>query len=788
MTGESIPVPSSAVPFQPDLQFVLQAARFGVWQYDPTSGFVHWDEPCQQLFGIKKNENTPYQQAIEHIHPQDRSRVDEAVKWATTSQSDGIYDQTYRTLGINDGQLRWVRFQGRAYFTPTGELERFGGVAQEVSQQVLQHQQLADSEGRFRSLVAESPVATMLLTGPDHVIELANPPMIAMLGKGEGILGKPALEAVPELANQEFLGLLNQVFSLGKSYQFEAMPGQLVQHGVSTTHYFDFTYKPVRTQAGEVYGVLATAVDVTPQVLSHQALQASETSLRSLIEQAPVAIGLLEGRQLRIQTANARMIAIWGKGPSVIGHSLDRALPELQGQPFLALLDEVYSTGVPFSGQGMRAELVVDGQLQTFYYDFTYQPIRDGSNQVYAVLNVAVDVTQQVKLGQQLQQTQNAVQNAVDLAQLGIWKIDVATGHADFSPLVAEWVGCSGSLSLAAAIAAIEPADLPLFEAAYQQAHDLGQGGRLDVEYRLQNQLTGQVYLLHSVGQMQFDDQNQPVTLSGFSQDITQLRAAQVALEYQVQQRTQELQLANRDLTRSNDNLQQFAYVASHDLQEPLRKIQSFSTLLEQQLDGQLDESARTYLQRISAAGARMSTLIKDLLTYSRIATRQQAFGPVSLQAIVAGVVSTLDWQIEQAKARIRLDDLPIVNGDESQLSQLFQNLLTNALKFVVRGQPPQVHIQYFYRSLSDLPAQAHPSIQTPFYHQISVRDEGVGFDPKYGERIFQVFQRLHGNNEYTGTGVGLAICQRVVENHGGAIRADSQPGRGSTFCVYLPA
>ncbi|MBD2699826.1 hypothetical protein IC229_04210 [Spirosoma sp. BT702] len=298
------------------------------------------------------------------------------------------------------------------------------------------------------------------------------------------------------------------------------------------------------------------------------------------------------------------------------------------------------------------------------------------------------------------------------------------------------------------------------------------------------------------------DEQGHLLEWFGTASDVTERKRAEEALrqseeryrhlsaelEERVKARTLALSQANADLKRSNDNLQQFAYVASHDLQEPLRKIQSFSTLLTQQLDTQLNEVTKDHLQRITAAGARMSALIRDLLAYSRISTRQQSFGLVSLEAIVANVLTTLDWEISQSGAQISVDTLPMTNGDESQLGQLFQNLLTNAIKFVIPGQSPQIRIEYFKRTLIELPPDVHPGIETPLYHQISVKDQGVGFDIKFRDRIFQVFQRLHSKSEYPGTGVGLAICQRVVENHGGAITASSYPDQGTSFDVYLPA
>lgn len=210
----------------------------------------------------------------------------------------------------------------------------------------------------------------------------------------------------------------------------------------------------------------------------------------------------------------------------------------------------------------------------------------------------------------------------------------------------------------------------------------------------------------------------------------------------------------------------------------------------DQNLNLQLDDLTkagcqRVFQEKVSSAKAR---LIKDLLSYSRIATRQQNFDPISLDAVVADVLETLSLEIEQRQAQIEVDELPIVNGDNSQLGQLFQNVLNNALKFTPVSQRPQIRVAYFHRQLADLPPEVRPNRSVPFYHQISVIDQGIGFDTKYLDRIFQVFQRLHSKTEFAGTGVGLAICQRVVENHGGGITASSQPGHGATFCIYLPA
>lgn len=246
----------------------------------------------------------------------------------------------------------------------------------------------------------------------------------------------------------------------------------------------------------------------------------------------------------------------------------------------------------------------------------------------------------------------------------------------------------------------------------------------------------------------------------------------------------QQLERVNRDLVNANDNLRQFAYVASHDLQEPLRKIVAFGDMLQEQFSPQLGEVGRDIIGRIQSATGRMSTLIKDVLAYSRISTHREPFQPVSLNQLLADVCQELQTGFRETGGRIDVDPLPAVQGDRSQLGHLFANLLANALKFRADGQPALVAVTCRTVRGTAGPAELNPAT---VYHEISLTDTGIGFDSKYADIIFQVFQRLHPRHRYGGTGVGLAICKRIAENHRGAITATSLPGNGATFRVYLP-
>jgi light-regulated signal transduction histidine kinase (bacteriophytochrome) len=249
--------------------------------------------------------------------------------------------------------------------------------------------------------------------------------------------------------------------------------------------------------------------------------------------------------------------------------------------------------------------------------------------------------------------------------------------------------------------------------------------------------------------------------VSGILRDITERKNAERLLESK-----------NEELAQSNQELEQFAYVASHDLQEPLRMVSNYTQMIGKRYKDKLDESGQEFIEFAVDGAKRMQALIHDLLEFARVGTRGKAFKPTPIDSVVDDALANLTGAIEDTGAEVVVDDLPTLSVDSGQLTQVFQNLIGNALKFRHEGRTPAVRVS----------AERNGSGWV-----ISVKDNGIGIDPKYHERIFQMFQRLHGREEYAGTGIGLALCKKIVERHGGRIGVDSVAGEGTTFSLSMP-
>ena len=316
--------------------------------------------------------------------------------------------------------------------------------------------------------------------------------------------------------------------------------------------------------------------------------------------------------------------------------------------------------------------------------------------------------------------------------------------------------------------------DLPILQGAIARAM---QGENVEMKYRRSDK-AGREIFIHTIGQIIRNQQGEPIGVFGIDMNITKYRQQ----EQEMADLNRTLAEKNRELERRNNELNTFAYAASHDLQEPLRKIQTLNSMILEREAATLSETARDCFHRSMQAAERMRLLINDLITYSQMNVSSKQYESVNLSVLLADVTAQNKDIITEKQARIEAGSLPTVRVIGFMFYQLVENLIGNALKYARADVPPVIRIGY--ELLNSRPEADTPVAQ---HHQLTIDDNGIGFEPTYNQTIFQLFQRLHNRSQYAGTGLGLSICQRVLENHGGTITADGQAGQGATFVMRWP-
>jgi PAS domain S-box-containing protein len=658
----------------------------------------------------------------------------------------------------------------------------------ETTPEIKSRERLKKNEAQLRAILDSAPAAIALFVGRDLVIEMPNQSFIDIAGKGQDIIGKKLAEAVPELQGQPFLKILDDVFTSGKPLQLESSPIQILQDGVLNQYYYDFTYTPVLDANGEVYAILDIAIDVTKQVMDRQKLEQSEQRIRSLVESVPFPIGVYTGKEMKIEFANKNILDVWGKGYDVIGKLYREILPELDNQQIFNQLEQVYATAIPFHAKNEQVDLMHEGKIKPFWFNYSFTPLFDQNNKVYGVMNTAADVTDLNLATQKIKQSEWNFRNMVLQAPVAMCimlgpdhVVEVANElmielwgkpvEDVMNKPIFEGLPDAKEQGLEKLLADVYSTGLPFH--ANEMPVSLLRKGKLESVYQ------------NFVYEPYKDVDGKILGVLAISIDVTQQVLARQKIEEVVSERTKELASSNHNLQRSNAELEQFAYIASHDLQEPLRKISMFSQMLEQST-GELSDKSKRYLSKINDSTHRMINLVRDVLAYSQLSKENRTFEAVDLNKIVADIKTDFELLIEQKDATIQSDVLPVLQAIPLQMAQLFGNLISNALKFKREGVAPVISIQV--EKMTDKEVKKLPQLDfnKSFYH-IIFSDNGIGFNDEYAEQIFNIFQRLHGKTQFAGTGIGLAICKKVVQNHQGDIYATGKEGQGAVFHIVLP-
>ncbi|MEL7670220.1 PAS domain S-box protein [Methanobacterium sp.] len=387
-------------------------------------------------------------------------------------------------------------------------------------------------------------------------------------------------------------------------------------------------------------------------------------------------------------------------------------------------------------------------------------------NEPHGILVSCNDITERKKTENALKESEEKFRQIAENMGEVFWVIDPKTGEVIYVSPVYQWVWGRTCQSLyenhESWIEAIHPGDRDRTVEMIWNGFDNADEAKDGFEYRVIKP-DGKIIWVWMQSFLIRDESGEISRIVGVASEITGYKKAE-----------QEIKALLDELKRSNEELQQFAYVTSHDLQEPLRTIASFTQLMERRYKGKLDEDADEFMDYIVDASVRMKQMIMDLLEYSRVGTKQEMYRTIDIESKLNDVLVNLNDLIERSRAEITHDSLPVVFGDESQLLLLLQNLITNAIKFRKENEPPRIHIS---------------AVKDPEKNEyvFSIADNGIGIEEQYFGRIFTIFQRLHTREEYQGTGIGLSVAKRIVERHGGMIWVESEFGEGSTFYFTIP-
>jgi len=540
---------------------------------------------------------------------------------------------------------------------------------------------------------------------------------------------------------------------------------------------------------GVAYRFNGTLQDVTAQVAARKQLEDTEQQTRSIIDSAPFPIGVYLGREMRIAFANKSILDVWGKGRDVIGKLYSEILPELENQRVFGQLDRVFTTGIPFHARNQHLELVVNGKVKTFFFNYSFTPLTNKMGEVYGVMNTAADVTDLNVAKQKIEENERSVRNTILKAPVAmcIFRGPQHIVEVANERILELWGRPAEQLMNRPIFEGLPEASGQGFEALLDGVYNTGESfSASDVPINLPRGDKLETIYVNFVYAANKESDGVISGVIAVATDVTAQVLARQKIEEIVAERTQELASVNNNLQRSNAELAQYAYIASHDLQEPLRKVSTYMQMLERSLGDDVTEQSNGYIGKINVATARMITLIRDVLAYSQLSKEREVFVQVALQHVIDDIKTDFELLIEQKGASIIYKDLPTIDGIPLQMSQLFGNLVSNALKFSREDVAPVIQISSTIMAADEVNKYFTPDAHTTYYN-IAVKDNGIGFNPEYADRIFNIFQRLHGRAEYAGTGIGLAMCKKIAQNHHGDIYATTGNDGGAIFNVILP-
>ena len=664
----------------------------------------------------------------------------------------------------------------------------------EVTELVSSRKLLEQNAEMIQNLYINAPAFICTLKGPTYIYELVNPSYQKIFGDRE-LIGKPMLKALPELVGQGFEKILNNVYETGETYVGVEIPATIVR-GINLMPelcYFNFSYQPIFTIDKKIDGILIFGYEVTEEIKGKKIQEQNANQFRILANAMPQKMWTAD-KEGNINYLNQLWFDYTKKGfEELKGKGWEKMIhPDDWNQNKNVWLHSI-KTGEDFELE--HRFLRFDGEYRWHLSRGIAQ--KDENNKVTVWIGTHTDIddyksaSEKLKIAEEF--SRNVLQSSPDCV-----KVLDKEGRILFMNL--------NGLCL------LEIDDFAIIEDKFWW--DLwGDDNKTLIKNSVKKTLKGekvefQAYFETMKGNPRWWDvivspvlgaDGKVSQLIAVSRNITEKKIADQqlvkfseGLELNVKERTNdlkilnsELEYSNKELNQANSQLQQFAYVASHDLQEPLRKILTFTNRLSDKYNDELNPDAKSLIKKINEASGRMRILIQDLLNYSYLLNHEKLFVKTNLNVVLENVLEDFELLIEQKNAIVNFTKLPEIEAIPLQMNQLFYNIIGNALKFSIEDKSTVINITS--NKLTATEIKKYPSlISNLTYYEIIISDNGIGFEDKYNKQIFTIFQRLHNKSSYSGTGIGLALCKKIMENHGGEIFAISEEGSGAEFHIIL--
>ena len=624
---------------------------------------------------------------------------------------------------------------------------------------------IEESNKRYYMMLMHSPFAFSVMKGKDMVIVLANDLIKEFWGKGQEVEGKTLLGVLPELINQPFPAMMHKVYSTGIPVYANEILARIEHEDKVENLYFNVVYQPHFEVDETISGVITIAYDVTELVLARKKAEESEHRYRMLIEEASVATALFLGPEICVQYANDIMLGYWGKGKAALGKPLIEAMPELIDQPFMSYFESVYTTGIAYTGVEERADIQINGKLESFFFNFTYKALRDMEQNIYGIHMMAMDVTGEVLAKKALEESEKKYRQLVDSMPQKITNADNEGNIIFYNQRWLEDTGYSfEELKDWGWEKVVHPEDLENARERWHQS--IKSGDIFEMECRILNK-KGE-YKWHLNRALALKDESGTIKMwVGSNTDIHEQKEAKHKAEAAAQ-------LAEETVKAK----QQFLANMSHEIRTPMNAIIGFTNVI---LKTKLEDKQKEYILAIKESGDALLVLINDILDLAKVDAGKMTFEQTSfnLSASVATMLHLFEAKIQEQNLTLMEEydaDIPqILVGDPIRLRQIILNLVSNAVKFTRKGK-----IIMRVRLLAQDAEKA--SIE------FTLTDTGIGIAKNKLEQVFNNFEQTHeeGRGTFGGTGLGLAIVKQLVERQGGTITVTSELGKGSAFSFVL--